>query len=185
MTGQRFALWPLGVLMLGALSVAWPLWNHPGSLGWLLEHGHWFPRWSPHMAWGYGFPFFNFYAPLSSYAVVALNALTTNYAEATRWAFALAVWLAGVSAFAAPTLGDMLTYELGTGTFGTTAKGEYQPRTSLAWPAATDLAEAIQRGEEPPIFLPRLAGDPQRPAGGRASHYAGRANHLQRVAGCA
>lgn len=107
-------LWPVSVLLLGALAVTWPLWVHPGwcsddgpfhlfravALGWLVEHGHLFPRWSPHMAWGYGFPFFNFYAPLTSYAVVALNALTANYTEATRWAFGLAVWLAGVSAYA-------------------------------------------------------------------------------------
>src|SRR5437764_11945457 len=45
------------------------------ELGSQLALGHLFPRWAPHMALGYGYPFFNFYAPLSSYGVVLLHIL--------------------------------------------------------------------------------------------------------------
>ncbi len=38
------------------------------ELGSQLALGHLFPRWAPHMALGFGYPFFNFYAPLSSRA---------------------------------------------------------------------------------------------------------------------
>ncbi|MCS6908963.1 MAG: 6-pyruvoyl-tetrahydropterin synthase-related protein, partial [Anaerolineales bacterium] len=69
------------------------------QLGALLEAGHWFPRWAPHMAQGYGFPFFNFYAPLSSYFVVLLHRLGLEYPAALKVAFALAIWLAGCAAF--------------------------------------------------------------------------------------
>src|SRR5690606_29372035 len=68
------------------------------ELGHLMAHGHWLPRWAPHMAQGYGYPFFNFYAPLSSYVVVGLNGLGLAYPLALRAAFILGLWLAGVSA---------------------------------------------------------------------------------------
>ncbi len=69
------------------------------QLGALLEAGHFFPRWAPHMAQGYGFPFFNFYAPLSSYAVVGLHWLGLEYPAALKLAFALAIWGAGCAAY--------------------------------------------------------------------------------------
>ena len=40
----------------------------------LLKQGVFYSRWAPDMAWGYGLPFFNFYAPLAYY-VAALPAL--------------------------------------------------------------------------------------------------------------
>jgi hypothetical protein len=69
------------------------------QLGALVEAGHWFPRWAPHMAQGYGFPFFNFYAPLSSYFVVLLHQFGLEYPAALKLAFALAIWLAGCAAY--------------------------------------------------------------------------------------
>ena len=69
------------------------------ALGGLLEQGHLFPRWSAQMAQGYGFPFFNFYAPLSSYAVVLLHWAGLAYPIAIRAAFALILWAAGGAAF--------------------------------------------------------------------------------------
>jgi len=69
------------------------------ELGRLLQLGHWFPRWAPDMAQGYGYPFFNFYAPLSSYGVVALHALGLAYPAALKVAFALGLWLAGLATF--------------------------------------------------------------------------------------
>src|SRR5712692_8383214 len=69
------------------------------ELGSQMALGHWFPRWAPHMALGYGYPFFNFYAPLSSYGVVLLHVLGLAYPAALKLAFAMGLWLAGVGAF--------------------------------------------------------------------------------------
>lgn len=69
------------------------------ELGRLVELGHWFPRWAPHMAQGYGYPFFNFYAPLSSYFVAGLHGTGLAYPLALRVAFGLTLWLAGLSTF--------------------------------------------------------------------------------------
>ena len=69
------------------------------ELGALIQSGHFFPRWSAHMAHGYGFPFYNFYAPLSSYFVVALHVLGLAYPTALKLAFGLGLWLAGIATF--------------------------------------------------------------------------------------
>jgi uncharacterized membrane protein len=34
-----------------------------------IRDGVWYPRWSPDFAFGYGYPFFNIYGPLSFYVV--------------------------------------------------------------------------------------------------------------------
>ncbi len=69
------------------------------ALGRLLADGHLFPRWSPDMAQGYGYPFFNFYAPLSSYGVAALHGLGLAYPAALTAAFVGALGLAATAAF--------------------------------------------------------------------------------------
>jgi len=69
------------------------------ELGDLIQMGQWFPRWSPHMAQGYGYPFYNFYAPLSSYFVVGLHALSLDYVTALKVAFGLTIFFAGVAMF--------------------------------------------------------------------------------------
>ncbi|MBL8058011.1 MAG: hypothetical protein JNK29_15000 [Anaerolineales bacterium] len=106
-------LLPLGVLLVLAAIAAEPLAHaqltcsddgafhlfRAVQLGALIELGHLFPRWAPHMAQGYGFPFYNFYAPLSSYLVVGLHQLGLDYPAALRLAFGLALWGAGSAAF--------------------------------------------------------------------------------------
>jgi len=66
----------------------------------LIDSGHFFPRWSPHMAHGYGYPFFNYYGALSSYLLVALHKLGFIYPLALHIAFGLCLWLAGLSTYA-------------------------------------------------------------------------------------
>jgi hypothetical protein len=107
-------LWPYAVLTMLALMTAAPLANadlpcsddapfhlyRAVELGRLIELGHFIPRWAPHMALGYGYPFFNFYAPLSSYLVVALHGLAgLAYPAALKISFGLGIWLAGLGAF--------------------------------------------------------------------------------------
>ena len=66
-----------------------------------LRLGEWYPRWAPHMAHGYGYPHFNFYAPLGSYLLVALHQFGIIYPLALNLALALCVLAAGLGAFAA------------------------------------------------------------------------------------
>ncbi|MCC7359747.1 MAG: hypothetical protein IT317_09730 [Anaerolineales bacterium] len=105
--------WPYAALTLLCLLAAVPLANanlpcsddgpfhlyRAVELGRLLHLGHWLPRWAPDMAQGYGYPFFNFYAPLSSYGVVALHGLGFTYPAALKAAFILGVWAAGLAVF--------------------------------------------------------------------------------------
>ncbi len=55
----------------------------------LLRQGVLFSRWPPDMAQGYGFPFFNFYAPLSYYFAEAISLLAGNLHLGMRLTFAL------------------------------------------------------------------------------------------------
>jgi hypothetical protein len=66
----------------------------------LIDTGHPFPRWSPYMAHGYGYPFFNYYAPLTSYVLVALHKLGFIYPLALHITFFLCLWLAGLATYA-------------------------------------------------------------------------------------
>ncbi|MCZ7673392.1 MAG: glycosyltransferase family 39 protein [Chloroflexi bacterium] len=65
----------------------------------LLRQGVFFSRWAPDMAQGYGFPFFNFYAPLSYYLAEAVGLLAGNLNLGMRITFALSVYLAGLMAY--------------------------------------------------------------------------------------
>ncbi len=65
----------------------------------LVQRGVLYSRWAPDMALGYGYPFFNFYAPLSYYAALALSLVTPDLKIALIAAFALATVVAGLSAY--------------------------------------------------------------------------------------
>jgi 6-pyruvoyl-tetrahydropterin synthase related domain len=66
----------------------------------LIRAGHFFPRWSPYMAHGFGYPFFNYYAPLSSYVLVLIHNLGFIYPNALYIAFGISLWLAGLATYA-------------------------------------------------------------------------------------
>jgi len=44
-------------------------------LEWLVGHGAWYPRWSPDLFMGYGYPVFNYYAPGYYYAGLVVRAV--------------------------------------------------------------------------------------------------------------
>ena len=91
-----------------------------------LRLGDWYPRWEPHMAHGYGYPLFNFYAPLGSYLLVALHQLGLIYPLALNLALAMCVLAAGLGAFAAA--------REWYGTWAGVAAGvARQPRPGLPW----------------------------------------------------
>lgn len=64
-----------------------------------LRHGLLFARWQPELAAGFGYPLFNYYAPLGAYLLVGLHQLGLIYPVALYVFFILSLWLAGSAAF--------------------------------------------------------------------------------------
>lgn len=73
----------------------------------LLRHGYLFSRWSPDLAYGYGFPLFHFYAPLSYYVAAILTLSGLDFGPALLATFIALIIAAGLStyAWAADTFG--------------------------------------------------------------------------------
>jgi hypothetical protein len=104
----------VGAVVLVGLAAAQPLLS--GRLPWaadtlihlyrlveldhLLRQGYLFSRWAPDLAYGYGFPLFNFYAPLSYYAAEILRLLGMDFAPALLTAFVALIIVAGLSMYA-------------------------------------------------------------------------------------
>jgi hypothetical protein len=66
----------------------------------LLRQGVLYSRWAPDMALGYGYPFFNFYAPLSYYVASAFSLMGLGFQPALIASFAAATVAAGLAAYA-------------------------------------------------------------------------------------
>ncbi len=64
-----------------------------------IQDGVWYPRWAPDFAFGYGYPFFNIYGPLSSYVGEALHLLGFDIVTAVKIVFGLSVLLSGLTMF--------------------------------------------------------------------------------------
>lgn len=131
----------LAAALLVAGAAAWPLWGGPGlwntrgggdspfllqrvqQLATAWEQGHFPVRWMPDANYGYGYPFFHYYAPLTLYVAAALHRLgwallpaiqltqTLGFGLAAGGMFALvwrwqrhagAAWLASVGYTTAP-----------------------------------------------------------------------------------
>ncbi|MCC7361868.1 MAG: hypothetical protein IT317_20460 [Anaerolineales bacterium] len=67
----------------------------------LLRQGVWFPRWAPDLAYGFGYPLFNYYPPLTYYLGALLHALGLSLADSLLGVYALAWALAVTGAYAA------------------------------------------------------------------------------------
>ncbi|MCL4859674.1 MAG: hypothetical protein KJZ93_09730 [Caldilineaceae bacterium] len=66
----------------------------------LVQAGVWWPRWSPDFAFGYGYPFFNIYAPLSHFlAELLLHFGGFQHTDAIKAIFALSVVGSGAAMF--------------------------------------------------------------------------------------
>ena len=64
-----------------------------------IRNGNFFPRWIPDMGRGYGYPLFNFYAPLSSYPVVVIHFAGLSYPLAVNITHTFYLYLAGIALF--------------------------------------------------------------------------------------
>ncbi|MCJ7666963.1 MAG: hypothetical protein MUP04_01525, partial [Anaerolineae bacterium] len=63
------------------------------------QDGILYPRWQPDFAFGYGYPFFNIYGPLSFYAGEAFHLLGFGFADAVKIVFALSVIGSGLAMY--------------------------------------------------------------------------------------
>jgi hypothetical protein len=64
-----------------------------------IQDGNLYPRWQPDFAFGYGYPFFNIYGPLSTYAGEAFHLLGFGFTDAVKIVFALAVVGSGLAMY--------------------------------------------------------------------------------------
>jgi hypothetical protein len=64
-----------------------------------IQDGIPYPRWQPDFAFGYGYPFFNIYGPLSTYAGEAFYLLGTGFTGAVKIVFALSVICSGLAMY--------------------------------------------------------------------------------------
>jgi hypothetical protein len=73
--------------------------NKAVELELVMRAGHFFGRWMPGMAHGFGYPHFNYYAPLASYVLIALHNLGLIYPIAFNFFLFICIWLAGLGTY--------------------------------------------------------------------------------------
>lgn len=106
---------PFLLLAFTVLAATLPLWwqpaplyvmdDGPGHLFRILEfdrvvhEGVFYPRWAPDLAFGYGYPVFNFYAPLTDYLAESLHIFGMTLPDAIKAILALTVLLAAIGSY--------------------------------------------------------------------------------------
>lgn len=114
--GQRSWLFPALVVLVAFLA-AWPAISQPGLLNtrgggdspFLLQRlhqlvtamadGHFPVRWMPDANYGYGYPFYNYYAPLSIYIAAVFRFIGLSFVRAIHAAQLLGFIVAGLGMF--------------------------------------------------------------------------------------
>jgi hypothetical protein len=64
-----------------------------------IQDGVLYPRWQPDFAFGYGYPFFNIYGPLASYAGEAWHLLGFGFADSVKIVFGLSMVASGLAMY--------------------------------------------------------------------------------------
>ncbi|NOZ05799.1 MAG: hypothetical protein GXP41_05535 [Chloroflexi bacterium] len=64
-----------------------------------IQDGVWWPRWAPDFAFGYGYPFFNIYGPLSTYLSEVVHLVGVDFVNAVKVVFGLSVVFSGLSMY--------------------------------------------------------------------------------------
>ncbi len=158
---------PIAVLLLALVAVQ-PLlqstlpWSDDGllhlwrvvELDHCLRNGYLYPRWMPDMAYGYGFPLLNYYAPLSVYLAEGFHLLGLGFTAALLAALSacLAAGMLGAFLWARDAFGET------GGLIAAIAYG-YAPYTLYDAIWRGNLAESLALGVLPWVFwrLRRLA----------------------------
>ncbi len=141
-------------ILVGAIA-AWPFFTYPGlprdtdaelhifriaELGYSLRAGNPYPRWAPDFYHGYGYPIFNYYAPLSYHVGNWLTGFTPEAAESGAKRLFVLAHIAG--ALGAYLLGRVFGGQ-GGGLLGATAFA-FSPYIFLINPHVRgDLAEVV------------------------------------------
>ncbi len=97
----------IGLILAAPLLQAAPLCTDDGSLhiyrtvalDRAIKDGLLYPRWFPDLAYGYGFPFFNYREPLGYYAIEALHLMGTSFPWALNLVLAFSVIASGLTMF--------------------------------------------------------------------------------------
>lgn len=103
------------VVLLICLLAIWPFISRPSlpqetdaelhiyrlaELSYLIRAGEFYPRWAPHFYFGYGYPIFNYYAPLSYYAGLLFDFLPgVGAVGGVKGVFVLGLLLAGLGMY--------------------------------------------------------------------------------------
>ncbi len=69
------------------------------EMGKALSDGHFPVRWAADLGYGYGYPLFNFYAPLPYYIGGLINSLGVNALDATKAMMVIGILLSGISMY--------------------------------------------------------------------------------------
>jgi hypothetical protein len=64
-----------------------------------IQDGIWYPRWSPDFAFGYGYPFFNIYAPLAYYVGEVFHLIGFDFVSSVKIVFGLSIVFSGLAMY--------------------------------------------------------------------------------------
>lgn len=64
-----------------------------------IQDGILYPRWAPDFTFGYGYPFFNIYAPLPFYVGEAFHLLGFGFVDSVKMVFGLSILLSGLAMY--------------------------------------------------------------------------------------
>lgn len=103
------------ILFLATLIATIPLWRVPAPFYFLddgylhlfrvfqfdavLRQGVWYPRWAPDLAYGYGYPLFNYYPPLAYFVTEILHLLSFSFPDAIKATFVIVIFIGATGAF--------------------------------------------------------------------------------------
>ncbi len=64
-----------------------------------IQDGIWYPRWAPDFTFGYGYPFFNIYGPLASYAGEVFHLTGFDFVSSVKIVFGLSIVFSGLAMY--------------------------------------------------------------------------------------
>lgn len=64
-----------------------------------IQDGIWYPRWAPDFTFGYGYPFFNIYAPLAYYVGEVFHLIGFDFVSSVKIVFGLSIVFSGLAMY--------------------------------------------------------------------------------------
>ena len=104
------------ILFLVTLAATFPLWRVVAPFYFLddgylhlfrvfqfdtvLRQGVWYPRWAPDLAYGYGYPLFNYYPPLAYFITEIFHLIGFTIPDSIKAAFIVVIFIGVTGAYA-------------------------------------------------------------------------------------